>query len=64
MSRWTAASDRDYFDEANGPYAGVERTCEHCGRPVLVSRSEPYVLVIWCDDCQRKDVRRDDKRTH
>ncbi len=67
MSRWSAVSDYDYYDEQLR-YAGpryVERTCACCGETFSMELDGgPEVLRVWCPDCQASAVaqaRRDER---
>jgi len=52
MSRCNAVSDRDYDDEAHGPYPRrVERTCAQCRKPFLMVVEGEYVMNPLCDRC-------------
>jgi hypothetical protein len=50
MSRWTAPSDLDYYD-SNHHHSGIERTCQECGEPVMVSRTEEYQVHVFHEKC-------------
>jgi hypothetical protein len=52
MSMFDAASDRDYQDEAGGPYPRrVERTCAQCGRTFSMVVEGEYVMHPVCGHC-------------
>jgi formylmethanofuran dehydrogenase subunit E len=53
-TRWTAPSDVDYAQQLEGrTRTGIERTCEGCGEPVMVRRSEVYQVHVFCETCVR-----------
>lgn len=56
MGLFDAPSDLDYYDSLGHDHTGeVERTCTGCSRPVWVSLDEPYLVQVFCEDCQRRE---------
>lgn len=49
MGRWNAVSDYDYYD--GNRVDGIERTCQECGEPLMVSRDEAYQIHVFHPDC-------------
>ena len=56
MSRYGAASDLDYREEANPSVPTVERTCVCCGGEFTMEVEGAYVLRAWCPRCQADAV--------
>lgn len=64
MSRWNAPSDRDYWEDVEGrSHDGLERTCQECGEPVMVSRSEGYQIHVFHAACLDRIAQRLKRRT-
>lgn len=53
MSRWSAPSDYDYYDEVEARSTWDRATtlhCIRCERPVIVDADEPG--PVWCASCR------------
>jgi hypothetical protein len=48
MSMWNAHSDRDFYDEARGPYGVLDCVCPLCGDDFSKGRDDTGDL---CDPC-------------
>ena len=57
-SRWTAASDYDFYDE---PWKATdeEYPCRQCGGAVVLSRDDRTIGPLVCDACYRRTLRRE-----
>ena len=57
MSKYSAPSDSDYYDELEGPQPRlIERKCSLCGYPFREIAEGEYNLQPVCDHC-REDNR-------
>ena len=61
-SRWSAASDYDYYD-SNHEHSGLERTCAECGEPVMVHRNDEYHIHVFHAACLDRIAQRAKRRT-
>lgn len=61
MSRFTAASDWDYFEECNRPAKSVEMHCRDCGAVVYVCRDDydSVPRTLQCAECERRQDERE-----
>lgn len=57
MSRWTAPSDLDYWDEIEGQFLrGLEVPCRGCGQPVTLTREDRGLIHLFCETCSRRET--------
>lgn len=55
MSKWTAASDYDYEEEANPPVRRPPTVkCAHCGSPVELEAADTYKVQVLCRCCKEE----------
>lgn len=62
MSMWDANSDRDYYDDAHGPYPQANATCSECGRDFHLGRHDTGSLCDSC--CSLRDAIQKERRMH
>jgi hypothetical protein len=58
MSMWNAHSDRDYYDEAHGPYGTLDYVCPLCGDEFAKGVDDTGDLCDPC--CSLRDALRQD----